>query len=570
MTLTAGLAFAAAWGFATLQEPAGRSGRKPGSRTPGLRQSLDLKPGVESAATPGGMQDALVRQAVEVADLVAGVKEIMARQNEDHCADTRLICMVENLPAARLPELPALLGHFMGDDYVVKCVLSAWAQRDAAGALAYVTSQPALRLPGITAFLKGWTRTAPDAALEWLDTQPLSAQSGTLRTALVETMAEKYPAAALAMMQERGWTAQHPDAVLRLLTNWGGHDPAAALDGLRSLMKDMGLKLEPPDPAAQGYDTRNQSFRSMMQALLYGAFERNPAEAAALLSRLSPEELTAGQSALASEIFGRDPAAADALFVPQPDERTRGLLLALAGSSPATALANLGRLQDQTLRGELLRAATASYHMSEHDTLPAEALPALKETLAGITDEKEHDRTAKSLSMLAASTAPAWAAELWTGLPANQQIDSAHKFILKAAAGDSSAVLSAFSASPPEVQTQALKSLCYAVGARQPEAALQLVLQRTEPALRAECAATLFAAWAGTDEPAAFAALEQNAAALPAESILDRLPQAGQFNLRSQAGASSFSSFSTTATISTTSLRAKLEQLRGSAPASGQ
>ena len=97
-------------------------------------------------------------------------------------------------------------------------------------------------------------RAAPESALAWVDSQPHLTVSGGLRTAVVEAMAEKDPAAALDLMKSRGWLARHPKAILKVLQNWGGSDPAAALQGLRDLSAEMGLtsKLEAAkiDPSA--------------------------------------------------------------------------------------------------------------------------------------------------------------------------------------------------------------------------------------------------------------------------------------------------------------------------------
>lgn len=191
----------------------------------------------------------------------------MARQGEDHCADTRLVCLVENLPLDRLGELPALLEHFQADQYVMKFVLGPRAKR--AAALAWVEAHPSLSASGMNAFLSGWTRGDPKAALAWVEEQPVSARGGVLRTALVDAISETDPAGALELMQSKGWIANSPDAVLRLLQNWGGRDPAGALDGLRSLTGSMGLKLTADRAGADGFQT-------MLKALLYGAFQNSP------------------------------------------------------------------------------------------------------------------------------------------------------------------------------------------------------------------------------------------------------------------------------------------------------
>jgi hypothetical protein len=409
-------------------------------------------------------------------------------------------------------------------------------------------------------------RAAPEAALPWLDARPLSTSSDNLRTAAVEAMAETNPAAALEMMKARGWNAQHPGAVLRLLSNWGGRDPMAALDAMRALQAEMGQKLQPEGPEFRQFSTENLAFRSMLQALLYGAFQRSPSDAAALLASLSSEELSAGRDAVAGEIFSRDPSASDALFVLRPDERTRQLLLSLAGLNPAATLNNLGRLDDLTLRKDLLRALGNSYFDSDTAVrISAEAQNVVRETLAGITAPEEKADVAQRLCFLTAALEPAWAAELWTDLPAKNQYQSAHQFIASAGRMDPQSVLDAWSASPREVQTQSLKSLCFALGASAPDAALNLVLQRSEPELRAECAATLFAVWSARDTDGALVAFEKHIEQFDPAAILRALPKAGEFRIAYRTDDGS-GTFSTHESVNTAKLRAHLQQLSGSAP----
>lgn len=559
--LLAGIAFSAAWGVSRLTSD--RAGKHAQSGTPSPPPGELLGPLHSSTAGSGVrpvpadvLHDALLRQALEEGDLIAGVKEIMAREQEDHCADTRLICLVEELPAARLGELPRVLESFLQNEFVLRFVLGAWAQRDAAGALAWVQAHPALGRTGVHAFLRGWTRAAPEAALAWVDAQPFSSASAALRTAVVEGMSEKNPAAAMELMRSRGWLAENPAAVLRLLHNWGGSDPGAALGALRGLAAEMGLKLK--DAAAvQGYSHDSQSFRVMLGALLNGAFDRNPADAAALLAQFSPEELASGGEAIASEVLARDPVACEALFTANPDAQTRVLLRALAERNPGLALTNLTRLQDPELQAELLLAATSYRGGSEAAAVPEAARPAVMALLNGMTDEKQRVQTAGRLCAQNAATAPAWAAELWASLPADQQSQNGHQFFQRAAGADAEIALQMYRASPLEVQTQNLKSLCSGMAATKPAQALDLVLHRTEPELRAECAATLFAYWAGAKPDAALAALEQNAARLDLQAVLEQLPAAGQFKTASG---------SAWETVDAKRVAEKIRQLLGSEP----
>lgn len=572
LSLTTGSAFAAAWFIARREVPegAGQSRHVSGiAEAASAREVQAAAAGKEKAASPsaGVLLDTRLREALAMTDLAAAIKHIMAHEGEDHCADTRLICLIEQLPAARLAELPAALAAHMGNDYIVRFVLSAWAERDAASALAWVQATPALNASGTRAFLTGWMRAAPEAALAWLDAQPLSTISDNLRTAAVEAMAEKNPAAALEMMQARGWTERDPGAVLRLLSNWGGSDPVAALSALRTLHSGMGLTLEPEPEANRQFSSKNLAFRTMLQALLYGAFQRSPSDAAALLASLSPEELSAGSDVIAGEIFARDPEAGEALFTARPDENTRQLLLSLASQNPATVLSNLGRLEEASLRQELLRALGSSYFSSDMKVhLSLEAQGTVRETLEGMSDPEQKSEAAQKLCAMTAASSPAWAAELWQGLSVKSQVFSAHEFMTEAGKVDPQTVLNAWSSSSPEMQSQSLKSLCYALGASAPDAALPLVLQRNEPAWRAECAATLFAVWSARDEAAAFAALERHSDQLDYSAIMSALTRAGDFAIavQTEGGAAARTSDES---VNTAKLQIRLQQMLGQLPA---
>ena len=77
-------------------------------------------------------------------DLGAAVKEIMEHEQEDHCADTRLICLVEGLPEERLGELAgvldanALLNETGGDQSLaIHGLMRGWVEADAQVALGW-------------------------------------------------------------------------------------------------------------------------------------------------------------------------------------------------------------------------------------------------------------------------------------------------------------------------------------------------------------------------------------------------------------------------------------------------
>jgi hypothetical protein len=271
----------------------------------------------EANGTDGVLRDPLLRAALSAADLASAVALIMARENEDQCADTRLLCLVENLPPHRLAELPAVLDAHARNDFVTRHLLTAWGQRDGEAALAWLQSRTGVSDAHLHCGLLGWTRAAPDAALAWLDRQPPSARSGTLQTAVLEAMAEKDPSAALDLMKSRGWLDRSPSAMVRVLQNWGGADPAAALQGLREISETLGLRLE-----TQGADAMTdllqskQSYRVLLGALLHGTFQRSPEEASALVARLSPAELANGAHAIQQEVLSRNPAAPEPAWPP--------------------------------------------------------------------------------------------------------------------------------------------------------------------------------------------------------------------------------------------------------------
>jgi hypothetical protein len=267
----------------------------------------DLRPPTDSPAEGGDVfRDPLLRAALSATDLASAVALIMARENEDQCADTRLLCLVENLASHRLAELPSVLQANESNDFVTRHLLTAWAHRDGEAALAWLQSRTGVSDAHFHCVLLGWSRAEPDAALAWLDRQPPTARTGTLQTALVEAMAEKDPSAALELMTSRGWLDRSPSAMVRVLQNWGGTDLSAALQGLREISESLGLQLK-----TQGTDTvtelhqSKQSYRVLLGALLHGAFQRSPQEASALVALLSPEELANGAQAIQQEVLSR-------------------------------------------------------------------------------------------------------------------------------------------------------------------------------------------------------------------------------------------------------------------------
>ena len=522
--LAAGSAFAVAWILARLTHP------DQSRRVAAVVQDAAVRAARQNAVGPfaGVLLDTRLREALAMPDLAAAIGHIMAHGGEDHCADTRLICLIEKLPAERLAELPATLDAHRGDDYVVRFVLGAWAERDAAGALAWVQSTPSLNAAGTRAFLTGWMRAAPDAALAWLDTQPLSTNSDNLRTTAVEAVAETDPAAALELMKARGWIANSPAALVGLMRNWGGSDPQAALEGLRSVMKELGAALTRIGPSGDGSaENSSDAYSSLLSALLLGAYERDSGDAAELLKSLTPAEISAGHRELAQEVFARDPAAAAALFTADPSQETRALLMELVGVNPALAIRNLEQLSDPTLRSALLFRAIMSYREDIRIEVPLEARAVVGAALAGIGDQHKRHEAAARLAADNAASSPRWAATLWHRLPEDWQSRYGGAFFAGMVECDPAAAAAEFRRSPVDVQSFALKALTYTLAQRQPAAALQLVLEQANRAVQSESAATLFARWAQTDSASALAALEQHAAELDLAAIAEAMPTAG-------------------------------------------
>jgi hypothetical protein len=119
--------------------------------------------------------------------------------------------------------------------------------------------------------------------------------------------------------------------------------------------------------------------------------------------------------------------------------------------------------------------------------------------------------------------------ELWSGVSVERQRDQAGLFLQALSKSDPDVALAAYASSSPEVQPAALKGLCAGLAATEPDQALQLVLQQSEPAVKAECAATLFANWWKSAPDAALAALEANASQFDLNFLAAKLPASGRF-----------------------------------------
>lgn len=512
-TLTAAVAFAGAFlisrhgggesrGTARVSETAAES-------TPGPGKTQ------KTAGGRAGWQDPLLLRALANADLAVAVKEIMDHSDEDHCADTRLICLVENLPAARLSELTTVLDASVSNDYIVRFILGSWAQRDPAAALAWVQAHPALNDSGVHSFLRGWTHAAPDAALAWVDAQPLSAASAGLREAAVAALSEKDPAAALALLKSRGWLASSPRALVQLLQNWGGSDPAGALAGFRGLLEEM-KAIPSADPRS------SQTFHILLGALLNGAYDRNPADAAGLLSQFTPAEIAVGSEAIAQEILARDPATADPLFTPHPDANTRALLKALMAKNPGTVLGSLDRILDRELQTELLTKLGDPFSQGIA-VVPAASRAAIEGLLPSIPEEGGRRFATERLCRDNARSAPEWSATLWRQLPAAQQANDGQGFFIAQAQGSPGVAVETFHASPPEVQARAFDGLITGLAISAPQEGLRLVLANSDVAARTEAAGRLYAFWWKAAPDAADAALHQSAAQLDLRSLLNAM-----------------------------------------------
>jgi hypothetical protein len=143
-------------------------------------QNAPVPSDLDAHGTDAGFRDPLLRAALSATDLASAVALIMAAEHQDHCADTRLLCLVETLPPHRLAELPAILEAHERNDFITRHLLTAWAQRDGEAAVAWLQSRTGVSDAHFHCGSLGWSRAVPDAAPAWLDRQPPSARSGRL------------------------------------------------------------------------------------------------------------------------------------------------------------------------------------------------------------------------------------------------------------------------------------------------------------------------------------------------------------------------------------------------------
>ena len=557
-TVAAVAAFCCAWWLAQRQGiPLGE--KAAGHTSVAVLGDARSRSTLEAGQTPvtntpaaGRYYDPLLASALAHPDLAAAVKLIMDHQQEDHCADTRLMLLVELLPAERLAEMGAALAAHEGNDYIVRFLMQAWAQRDPAGARAWVESAIPPNPVALKSMLSGWARHSPAEALAWLDARPVSTAAAELRTALLETMSQTDAPAALALMRERGWLQHDAQSLLHVLKNWSASDPAAALTGLRSLLAEMKIELPKQENESSG---GGQTFRVMLGALLSGATGLGTEERMAFFAQFTPAEIFAGKDAIVSELFGGDSPAAENLFTAPLTETNRILLKELAAKQPTLTLSKLGSLTDPALRRELLTAVAKGDHYSSRgetkSMVPVEAKPMVMETLRSLP-ESQQPAVAAALCDVNVAADPRWAAELFSSLPEEHRLSSALKFFKNAARSDAQVALEVFHQSSPEVQKAGLKLLAAGLATSAPEQGLNEILAHQDPTGRADAASTLFAYWAKANKDAAANALRQAAATLPLEAMLEAWPNSTHFR---------FSNGSFSESIETSAIQKELQNL---------
>lgn len=552
--LTVGISFCVSFAVARMREGKSKVEAGAGERPRIDENRSELSKGKATGAgagqAPGAqgvLRDALLRQALANLDLVAAVKEFLAHEQEDHCVDTRLVCLVENLPAERLGELPGLLDQFANNAFVIKFVLGTWAKRDAAGALEYVQSHGALSKESLHAFLCGWTRGDPQGALAYVEGLPASTKCTQLQTSLIEAMSEKDPAQAFDLMKSKGWLEQNPTAILKLMNNWGGVDPTAALQAWRSVVKELRLDKMPGDVAESATEG---DFSGLLSSMLNGAFQLNPAEAVALIEQLSPEEKRRGREAIAQEVLARDPSVVVSMMRGAMDASKLDLLKAVAGKIPTTMLEGLSQVQNPATQKQLLLSLAANGSDSFAKwTVSAGTQQLVSSLLPGLAED-EREMVTAILVRQTGTTQPAWAAELWEMLPNDQQMQSGHAFFQGVATANPEVALNAFQNGSPELQERYLKSLCSGMARTKPQQALELAMMQTDQEIRVDAMTTVYAYWARDQPEAALAELEQKRNQMDAQAMLKHLSQAGNFYGMGEG-------------ISTDKLRARLQQISG-------
>ncbi len=379
--------------------------------------------GNEASPYPG-VADSQVLAALEKPDLIAAVRGLIDCGQEDLCVDTRLIQLIESLPESRLAELPALLAANPGNELILRFVLTPWAERQPAAALAWAKGQGSTNATVLTSVLTGWTRRDPAAALEWTTTQPLSTNTRALQISLIETLAETDPDRALAVLHDTGWIHTNSQAVLRLLKNWGSQDPTAALTGLRGMVAGFGIRSnagkEPEDPFDQKF--RN-SYSGLLAAVLSGAGSRSSAETADFIRQLTPQEASAGADSIARDYLALHPEAVQALAsYPNPGMAEKAQLKALAMNGTEGLVEKLMGFQDPAFRQELLGNLASAGKLGAEISRSKVAQASLLQALAG-TEEAQRPSLTLSFAQKAAADAPAFAKMLWAQLePVNSTV----------------------------------------------------------------------------------------------------------------------------------------------------
>ncbi len=543
----AGVGFLAGWGlprwiapalFSSVDAPPApeRAGGQPASPVRS-KPSQGKEPETEIAgnvsSTYPGVADPQVLAALENPDLIAAVRGLIAREQEDHCVDTRLIQLIESLPESRLAELPALLAANPGKELILRFVLTPWAERQPAAARAWATGQGSTNATVLTSVLTGWTRRDPAAAMEWATTQPLSTSTRALQISLIETLAETDPDRALAVLHDTGWIHTNSQAVLRLLKNWGSQDPTAALTGLRGMMATFGISSKagqaPGDPFDEKY--KNQ-FNGLLAAVLSGSASRSAADLADFIPQLTLEKATAGAESIARDYLMMHPEAAQALLAnPNPGTPEKAQLLVLAENGAGGLLEKLMGFQDPAFRQNLLAviASPASGNnpgaeIANSNAVQTAVLQALSETEAPL-----RGAIVGNFAQKAASSAPEFARTLWTHLdPAQQQLEGP-LFMLRLAWQATGSALEIWKSSPPQVQASSLRGLVAGMTANNPQAALALAMQQSDPELRNEAVTVVLVRWGERAPQAAAAELERLAPQLDLAAMTRFLPQAGDF-----------------------------------------
>jgi hypothetical protein len=486
--------------------------------------------------------DPQVLAALENPDLIAAVRGLIDGGQEDLCVDTRLIQLIESLPESRLAELPALLAANPGNEFILRFVLTPWAERQPAAALAWATGQSSTNATVLTAVLTGWTRRDPAAALEWATAQPLSTNTRALQISLIETLAETDPDRALAVLHDTGWIHTNSQAVLRLLKNWGSQDPTAALIGLRGMVAGFGIRSnagkEPEDPFDQKYKGQ---FSGLLAAVLSGAGSRSAEEMTGFIRQLTPLEAEDGAESMARDYLAIHPEAVQSLASnPNPGPAEKAQLLALTRNRTYGLLEKLMGFQDPVFRQELLGNLASPMF---RDKLGAEisrskvAQASLMQALAGTEAAQRPSLTLRLVETVAAD-APALAKTLWNQLDPAKQQEVASNFLLSLARQSNGSALEIWKSSPPEVQASSLRGLVAGMAARDPQTAITLAMKQSDPEVRHDALAVVFAHWGEKAPQAAAAELERLAPQLDFVAINRFLPEAGNF--RSGEGVTSY------------------------------